>query len=193
MTKDLYSIMCSVKRPGGKSQYRYLLRDKLGRQVFGAKAMNRLRRKCLIKKISFTVIVHSAKFPTPNRFSTHFSKSEFACHDPRKTQVPRSLYGNARRLAIALELIRALTGNTPISLNSVYRTKAWNDHIGGARFSKHMYALAADLNVTAKSRPRFIIAAKKIDMIKGIGIYPWGGLHVDVRRGPRVFWNDWNR
>lgn len=172
---------------------RYLLRDSLGRQVFGSRAMNRLRRRCINKKLRYTVIVHDGAFPTANRFSPHFTKEEFACHDPRRTHVPRSLYGNARRLAIALELMRALTGNSPISLNSVYRTKAWNDHIGGARFSKHMSAVAADINVTSRNRHRFIIAAKKIDMIRGIGIYPWGGLHVDVRRGPRVFWSDWKR
>lgn len=107
--------------------------------------------------------------------------------------MPLSLYGNARRLAIALELMRALTGNRPISLNSVYRTRAWNTHIGGARFSQHMSATAADLNVNAQSRPRLLAAAKQIDVIKGIGVYPWGGLHVDVRRGARVFWSDWGR
>lgn len=188
--KDTYSVMRIARKPGGGVR-RFLVIDGLGRQVFGFRAMNRITRRLRARGKRFEVIRHSHHYPTRTHFSPHFSRAEFACHDPQRTPVPRHLESNARQLAISLELVRALMGGTPISLNSVFRTWAWNKHVGGATFSKHMRAIAADINVTSASRRRFLIAAKKVRRIRGIGIYPWGGLHLDIRGGVRVFWSSW--
>jgi len=51
---------------------------------------------------------------------------------------------NLRRLAVLLERVRRLLGNTPILVSSGYRCPALNAAVGGSRTSAHLAGLAAD-------------------------------------------------
>ena len=56
---------------------------------------------------------------------------------------------NLKRLAQALEKLRAALGHKPIVVTSGYRSPALNAAIGGSRTSRHMLGLAADFIVPA--------------------------------------------
>ena len=54
---------------------------------------------------------------------------------------------NVRWLMWRLEALRAKLGDHPIAINSAFRSMAYNECIGGASLSQHMYGTAADLKV----------------------------------------------
>lgn len=58
--------------------------------------------------------------------------------------IPTPLVSNAKRVAAALETIRARAGK-PIIVHSCYRSRAVNTLVGGSKTSAHVYALAADI------------------------------------------------
>lgn len=66
--------------------------------------------------------------------SAHFKVREFACHDGTDTVFISS------ELVGILEKIRVHFGK-PVTINSGYRTEAWNKRQGGAAYSQHKYAL----------------------------------------------------
>lgn len=78
------------------------------------------------------------------RLTDHFRLSEFRCKDRDKTPVPDELIPNARKLALALETIRARAG-APLRINSAYRTPEHNRAVGGSPRSQHVLAKAADI------------------------------------------------
>jgi hypothetical protein len=77
--------------------------------------------------------------------STHFSLNEFHCKDG--TPVPPEYWGNVQKLMERLEIIRAYVGHKPITVISAYRTPKHNASVGGAKKSKHLCAMAADIKV----------------------------------------------
>ena len=79
----------------------------------------------------------------------NFSLWEFACHDANNTPVPEKLKSNALALAEQLQVIRDEVGR--ISINSGYRTPAYNRAIGGAKLSQHLYCKGADFTSTNKT------------------------------------------
>lgn len=166
----------------------------------------RIRNRLVAKGRRARVHLHKkyrkrVSYPTSTHFSKNFTRAEFAS---RGTPVPGNLAQNATELAAALEKLRDDLG-VPIALLSVYRTPSHNADVGGASQSRHMQAEAADLNVPqilsawskksgrARTRGELISAIRRINAFHGIGIYPSGGIHADVRPGSRVEWNDWNR
>lgn len=74
------------------------------------------------------------------KLSEHFKLKEFACPDGTDTVIV------SEELIDMLEKLRAYGGFT-ITVNSGYRTAAYNKKIGGATGSKHTLGQAADIRV----------------------------------------------
>jgi len=86
---------------------------------------------------------------------------------------------NVRRLMWKLEALRKKAGNSPVSINSGFRTIACNSSVGGASNSMHMYGVAADIRVSGKT-PYQVQAIAKTCGFSGIGRYTTF-VHVDSR------------
>lgn len=108
------------------------------------------------------------------QLSTHFNSKEFACKD------------GSRIIFISDELLEVLEEirehfNKPITINSGYRTIAYNKKVGGVTNSKHCMGLASDIKITGVT-PREIYSY--IDSlypnIYGLGLYDTF-VHIDVR------------
>lgn len=126
--------------------------------------------------------------------SPHFSWKEFACHDWQHTAYPldwRETRG--RVLAVELERLRARISqmrgqDTPLWLNSVFRTPDWNTVCGGRSKSKHMEGLAADVACPfgatyAQFREAVLDTARYGESrIRYLKFYPHQGfVHLDIR------------
>lgn len=188
----MFSILRYTKNKQGK-RVSWYVQGRNGKTTFGRKERDRLAAHFKKNGLEYKSIVLSKMYPNKTHFSAHFTRAEFASKDRGGHKpVPANLEANAVRLANALEKVRAIMGE-PISLLSVYRTPAHNKFVGGASQSKHMQAIAADIVIrNAAHRARLIAAAKRVPEIKGVGIYPNGGLHLDVRRSALlVTWSSW--
>ena len=123
--------------------------------------------------------------------SKHLLWSELACKDgtpyPHEWRATRG-----RELGIVFERIRSAAGNRPITVGSAYRTPSHNRAVGGGRDSQHLHGRAMDL-YTPKGMSRWAfhdlvrrvadeMVDEGLDLIGGIGYYPWG-CHVDTRGG----------
>lgn len=118
------------------------------------------------------------KISNPNKLSTHFDKSEFACHHcGHCTKI------NPRLLEL-LEQLRADIGNVPIHINSGYRCPTHNANVGGVPNSQHVLGTAADLAVpSTMALDEFVEHVKQLPF-DWVGIYPYSYfVHVDVRNG----------
>ena len=122
------------------------------------------------------------------QLTTNFHIREFKCKDGSK--VPEALESNVKLLATQLQVLRDFI-DIPITLNSAYRTEAYNASIGGSPKSQHKLAKAADL-VTSKYTPNELAEIIK-DLIKegkmmqgGVGVYP-SFVHYDCR-GTEARW-----
>ncbi|MBA2312742.1 MAG: peptidoglycan-binding protein [Actinobacteria bacterium] len=77
---------------------------------------------------------------------------------------------NVRRLMWRLEAVRAKGGSNGIGINSGFRSVKYNDCIGGAGLSQHLYGTAADNRMaTVKNRRERKLA--KHSQLSGIGCY----------------------
>lgn len=128
----------------------------------------------------------------------HFHVSEFDCNDG--TKVPVEYHEQLRRLCEwFLEPMRKKFGSC--NVHSGYRHRAYNDAIGGARFSFHVYTdrkssdgVAADVSFEKGSVAEWVRYAKWLRFKNrkrqgGIGNYPQGGfIHIDTRD----YKADWN-
>lgn len=101
---------------------------------------------------------------------------------------------NVRRLMWRLEAVRAKLGSNPVGINSGYRSIAYNDCIGGARASQHMYGTAADNRVARVNNRRARTIARG-SQVHGIGCYArLSHNHFDLRMdnhdlpSTRAFW-----
>lgn len=116
------------------------------------------------------------------QLTKNFNISEFACHDG--TQIPERFHKNVQKLADNLQIIRD-EANSPIHIISGYRHPNYNFKIGGAKYSQHLTASAADI-VAKNMRPwklrkliRKLIKAGKIHN-GGLGAYS-NFTHYDIR------------
>ena len=88
--------------------------------------------------------------------SANFNLEEFRCRDG--TAVPERFRGNVREVMNNLEVLRAELGR-PITINSGYRTCAYNSTLeGAASASRHLCGQAADIRV-AENTPVQVHAA----------------------------------
>jgi len=83
--------------------------------------------------------------------SLHINWDELACKDGANhtvgTPYPIGFINDGRviELVVMFERIRQHFGSRPITINSAYRTKAYNKKIGGAPNSQHLHGKALDL------------------------------------------------
>ena len=103
--------------------------------------------------------------------SAHFKVEEFACADGTDVLLIHP------QLIDLLEELRANWGR-PVTVNSGFRTAAYNDKIGGADDSRHLYGLAADIVISGV--PPDEVATLAADLgAGGVGRYDTF-THVDV-------------
>lgn len=94
---------------------------------------------------------------------------------------PRRTKANIKRIMWRLEALRAKAGGKAIVINSAYRSVSYNDCIGGARVSQHMYGTAVD-NRMAEVSNRYERDLAKVTQIHGIGCYSsLSHNHFDIR------------
>lgn len=138
------------------------------------------------------------------QLTDHFHESEFGCTCNGKYCEGLPNEGIDPLLPILLEHIRVELGGMPVAMNSGYRCPDRNRAVGGAKFSQHMLANAADItaaNCTVgqvhKAAEKMLPLLKKYnpafkDVRGGIGLYR-SFVHVDVRPGeasqPHASWN----
>ena len=121
--------------------------------------------------------VKISKLGRDYKISPHFKLSEMACKDGSD----KVLYST--ELMAKLEELRAYGGFT-VSINSGYRTPAYNKKIGGASRSQHTLGTAADIVVKKNGA---VVNAKKVCCLcqslgfKGIGYISANAIHVDMR------------
>jgi zinc D-Ala-D-Ala carboxypeptidase len=101
---------------------------------------------------------------TPTKISPHFTLAELTVTNTGLVnRVPDVLMPNLKRLADALEKIRAMAGS-PILVNSAYRSNQVNDRVGGVPTSFHTLALAADIRSNVYSpRTLAFMAAQALE------------------------------
>lgn len=91
-------------------------------------------------------------------------------------------------LVAKLQQLRDQVGKRVI-VTSGYRTPEHNAAVGGHPNSYHKQGLAADIVVSGMTSAQIAAVARDVGFT-GIGVYPTSGhCHVDVRPGPRVFFN----
>ena len=106
---------------------------------------------------------------------------------------PARVKKNVKRLMWRLEALRAKAGNKAIGINSAFRSVAYNDCIGGAGASQHMYGTAVDNRMAEVSNRRERDLARATQF-HGIGCYSsLSHNHFDIRmENPKVpsaqFW-----
>lgn len=105
--------------------------------------------------------------------SEHFKAKEFQCKD--KTE----------GLLVATELLETLEKirnhfNTPVIINSGYRTPSWNSKVNGSPNSYHCKGMAAD--IVAKGRSSQEVAKYTASIMEQGGVIKYANfVHVDVR------------
>jgi len=123
------------------------------------------------------------------KLTKNFNTVEFDCKDG--TAVPKEYYRNVQEVANNLQVLRDALGVPVLITGSGYRTPSHNKKVGGAKFSQHLTASAADINVKTLSPKK--LAAEIEKLIKagkmkqgGLGVYP-GFVHYDIR-GTKARW-----
>ena len=108
------------------------------------------------------------------QLSANFKVREFACQDGSD---PIFI---APALVEVLQKIRSHF-QSPVTVNSGYRTPGHNKKVEGAAYSQHLYGTAADIRVKGVS-PEAVAAFVEtlLPDSGGIGVYPTF-VHVDVR------------
>lgn len=110
------------------------------------------------------------------KLSEHFVLGEFACNDGSDTVKVDS------KLIEMLEKLRSAVGGT-VTINSGYRTPAYNAKVGGAASSQHLLGSAADIVVRREGNavPVDAVCCLAQDLgFAGIGRMT-NAVHVDVR------------
>lgn len=123
------------------------------------------------------------------RISDHFKLSEFACKDGSAALMLDT------RLPGILEDIRSACGSKAVSVNSGYRTAAYNAKVGGVSDSRHLTGSAADITISGADTLAVCKAAERALASRGIpgGIGRYAGqnfVHVDTRSAKSRFQQD---
>ncbi|MFF4650316.1 D-Ala-D-Ala carboxypeptidase family metallohydrolase [Streptomyces sp. NPDC001380] len=116
--------------------------------------------------------------------TAHFEWSEFTSHDGSgfgggnvgSAQVKE----NVRRLMYKLEALRRKAGDRAVTINSGFRSTAYNAQVGGASNSMHTYGVAADTVVSGLSTLSVYRIAETCGF-SGLETYSVSWQHVDSR------------
>ena len=107
--------------------------------------------------------------------TAHFKSSEFAC----KCGCGASKVDS--ELMAVLELLRVYY-NAPVTVTSGYRCPDHNQTVGGAKASKHMEGIAADVKVKGITPDEvYHFLDSLFPESYGLGLYK-GWVHIDVRK-----------
>ena len=127
---------------------------------------------------SFSKRIYGNDYFTINGKRTNFQVKEFACKDGS------DLIYIDDELVEKLQIMRDYF-NSPITINSGYRTNDYNIKVGGAVNSQHVKGRAADIVVRGKKPSTVAEFAKKIGF-RGVGLYN-DFVHVDTR-SEKSYW-----
>lgn len=123
-----------------------------------------------------TLITFKAGDKTP--ITKNFTRNEFQCSCGCSAQIVDEM------LVQKLQTIRTVY-DTPLKITSGYRCVKHNTAVGGAKSSKHLYGIAADVKApTGKLNP-VALAILASSTFGGVGVYWYGTaafVHVDVRK-----------
>ena len=120
------------------------------------------------------VRVYSKSKEGAQKVSEHFRVREFACSDGSDP-----IFIDPA-LVTVLQAIRSHFGRA-VTVHSAYRTPAKNAAVGGAKQSRHLYGMAADISVKGIAPAAVAQYAETLLTGRGgIGVYPTF-THVDVR------------
>lgn len=123
-----------------------------------------------------TLITFKAGDKTP--ITKNFTRNEFQCSCGCSAQMVDEM------LVQKLQTIRTVY-DTPLKITSGYRCVKHNAAVGGAKSSKHLYGIAADVkDPTGKLNP-VALAILASNTFGGVGVYWYGTaafVHVDVRK-----------
>lgn len=115
------------------------------------------------------------------KLSENFKVKEFACNDGS------DVIFISPDLVSILQNIRSHFGKA-VNINSAYRTPTYNNKVGGAKYSQHLYGTAADIRING-------VASKDIAEYAEILLFNTGGIgiynnfvHIDVRK-EKSRWN----
>lgn len=109
------------------------------------------------------------------KLTSSFTVGEFACNDgsPALFLCP-ALVNKCQEIRNGL--------GKPVTVNSGYRTPTYNNAVGGANNSMHMYGMAADLSCKSVSIATLVqVAQKAMGERGGLGVYKTF-VHIDVRK-----------
>ena len=122
-----------------------------------------------------TVKAYSKAKDGGKNLTANFKVREFACKDGS------DVIFISDGLVQVLQAIRSRF-NKPVTINSAYRTPAYNKKVGGETYSQHQYGTAADI-VVSGVRPAEVAAYAETLLIGTGGIGMYGTFtHIDVRK-----------
>lgn len=124
-----------------------------------------------------------------NQLTKNFNKREFNSKDGKR--MPVDVFLNIQVLAHQLQVIRD-TINSPLNINSAYRSPEHNRRIGGVPNSQHLLGNAADITSRDFTPTQlYSIIEGLIEQGKilegGLGLYN-GFVHYDIR-GHKARWD----
>lgn len=96
------------------------------------------------------------------QITKNFNAVEFYCNDPFRTVPPASLKLNVYYVAVQLQKIRDYLELDMLRINSAYRTKQYNDNVGGSLNSNHLTAQAVDITQVNYTNDDFFNLIKKL-------------------------------
>ena len=108
-----------------------------------------------------------------SRPSPHFDWDDVSCNDRYNSMPPPELMENVMAVAQLMEAIRSYLGDKPITVNSWYRTKAYNTAVGGSAKSNHMLGRAVDFRVKGMTPAEVFV---RLWTARNQGHLPIGGL-----------------
>ena len=107
-----------------------------------------------------------------------FTPAEMACHCGRDFCAAAPM---AKSFMDRLNALRAEWGH-PLIITSARRCPWWNQHVGGAKGSKHLEGRAVDIKMLPIEIPKFITLAEKYGF-NGLGVGATF-IHIDDRSEP---------